>query len=64
MASNWSQATRNYVQRVIEALVCPKCGASNRPGATIVEYDPSLEQAVCGVCAHGWTVEPHEVAAR
>jgi hypothetical protein len=33
-------------------LRCPKCGASNRPGATYIEIDKGGTQAYCIVCAH------------
>ena len=48
---------RDAVRRAYEVnLVCPKCGASNRPGARIVELETD-GAAVCGVCAHGWRVD-------
>lgn len=33
-------------------LMCPKCGAANRPGATIIEFRNGV--AVCGVCGKDW----------
>ena len=41
--TNWDAAT-------LASLWCPKCQASNRPGATIIEVDKLA--AVCHVCAH------------
>jgi hypothetical protein len=32
------------------ALVCPKCAAANRPGATVIEIDPDQAHAYCGGC--------------
>jgi hypothetical protein len=33
------------------SLSCPKCGASNRPGATIIELSDDRLVACCAVCA-------------
>jgi len=35
-----------------EALVCPKCTAMNRPGATLIERSEDKTRATCGVCSH------------
>ncbi len=41
--SNWDQA--------IAELVCPKCGATNRPGVIYVETHSTPGIACCTVCA-------------
>lgn len=60
--SNWADASRRLVddvrtvQRRIaaeEALVCPGCGAANRPGATYVHLE-APDRAVCIVCARAF----------
>lgn len=43
--SNWADATLQ---------TCRKCGAEDRPGATIIEVTQGV--AVCGVCAFSWKV--------
>lgn len=58
MLSNWAQATASAARAIEATLECPKCGAQNRPGATIVEFDPHLYVALCAVCSHAWPVEP------
>lgn len=55
---NWADATRQQLKAMVETLECPKCQSQNRPGATIIEYDPHLQVAVCGVCGHPWSVNP------
>lgn len=32
-------------------LVCPKCTAANRPGATVIEIDQTGTRAFCSVCS-------------
>lgn len=36
------------------ALVCPKCGAMNRPTVYVIDLDRN-GQASCNACGHGWT---------
>lgn len=42
----------------VEALVCPKCAETNRPGLSHIEYDPHLRAANCAVCGAAWCVKP------
>lgn len=58
MASNWAQASASVAKAVEVTLECPRCHAMNRPRATIIELDPQLWVALCGVCSHSWAVEP------
>lgn len=37
----------------LEDVVCPKCGACNRPRAMVIERDQD-GTLVCKVCAHDW----------
>lgn len=39
------------------SLVCPKCKACNRPGATVVELDQTGSRAFCAVCSHEGVVD-------
>lgn len=54
MPSNWTAATADRVRAIEVTLMCPKCGAANRPGATVVEFDPRTWQAFCAVCSHAF----------
>jgi len=47
---NFNDALRATIQA---QLKCPKCGAVNRPGATLIAVAPDWE-AACGACAHVW----------
>jgi len=47
--SNWRDARE-------ATLVCPKCGAANRPKATYIELQPN-GLAFCSVCSHSWIPE-------
>lgn len=46
--SEWRRATRR-----LSDLICPKCAAFNRPGATIIDRDEK-GVACCGVCSFSW----------
>ena len=54
---NFNDALRHQEDRrqlaFIAALICPKCRAANRPGATIVDLETPT-RAVCMVCAHAF----------
>lgn len=53
--SNWSEATDALRLAREVTLVCAKrCGAENRPGATIIQLDDD-GLAVCNCCGHAWT---------
>lgn len=55
--SNHDNATRQLRLKQREAaLVCPKCGAMNRPGASLIELDET-DTAWCGVCADCWVIQ-------
>src|SRR5215471_2122424 len=43
---------RPSLSSVESSLQCPKCGAWNRPGASLIELQNGL--AICGVCAHAF----------
>lgn len=49
--SNWHEARRELWE---VDLQCPRCGAMNRPGATLIPLD-ATGLAVCMVCANAWT---------
>lgn len=46
----------NYEDALRASLTCPKCGATNRPGATIVEILQGF-LAFCMVCSHKGSIE-------
>lgn len=52
--SNWQDAVAHLA--VLDALVCPRCGATNRPGASLVELARD-GLAGCVVCAYSWRPE-------
>lgn len=54
---NWDDVNRLTLIALVQSLVCPKCQSQNRPGATIIDYEPHLRVACCGVCGHPWAVE-------
>lgn len=43
---------------LIQSLECPKCHAMNRIGAAIIDYEPHLKVACCGVCGNAFAVQP------
>jgi transcription elongation factor Elf1 len=47
----------NFFDALQASLQCPKCGAANRPGATLVELSEDRQTACCGVCAHAGLLE-------
>jgi hypothetical protein len=52
MPSMWSAAEASRLRALIESsLRCPKCPATNRPGATYVELSENGTRAYCSVCS-------------
>ena len=47
--SNWRRAWHAEIE---QRLACPRCPASNRPGATYIELSQDLQRAFCCVCSH------------
>lgn len=47
VVSNWMDANRT---KEVD-LICPKCGAANRPQATYVVLE-APDRAACAVCSH------------
>lgn len=61
--TNWADATHNrlvaQLQAVVDALICPRCGAANRPGVRYITVDDDL--ADCSVCAYTWQLSEVDV---
>lgn len=52
--NNYTRAIRaQQVKQIQVALVCPHCGAENRPGVTAIEIDDQSGTAWCSVCGTG-----------